>query len=553
MKNSLLIIVFLCLSIISNAQDYIKHEVIVMLSQNTSWEDFEGKLNSMEFKSLIFQEFQSREFNSMQNDWFTISKDLSEVLNIGLLRFDKVLDESIILKALFQLSEVQTVQLNYLAEYRGIPNDEFYTRQENMDIISASDAWEFTTGGLSPNGDTIVVFVIDNGIDLNHEDLSENIWVNYGEIPNNGIDDDNNNYVDDYTGWHFEDESDNHPPSLHGGAVSGIIGAKGNNNIGVTGINWDVKILPYTILLRSNLSAINVINAYAYALYMRQRYDDSGGSEGAYIVATNFSAGFANKFPNEFPILCEVYNMLGESGILSVSAVTNDESINVQATGDIPTLCSSPYLITVTETDMTDKRLGGYGIVAVDLAAPGVGSYSTYPISNYDYFSGTSCSTPHVTGSIALLYSLDSRLFGEAIKNEPAESALFIKSMLLNGTDKIDSLRFSTLTSGRLNIGNSMNLLSNYYGGWSESFKFVNVHPNPVNDLLTVVYQTPQIGDFYILLYNSVGQLLLQTQKKVAEVGFKSFELDVSNMEAGVYFLLLKNNEDSLIKKIVVY
>ncbi|MFT6148614.1 MAG: Fic family protein, partial [Saprospiraceae bacterium] len=99
MKNSLLIIVFLCLSIISNAQDYIKHEVIVMLSQNTSWEDFEGKLNSMEFKSLIFQEFQSREFNSMQNDWFTISKDLSEVLNIGLLRFDKVLDESIILKA----------------------------------------------------------------------------------------------------------------------------------------------------------------------------------------------------------------------------------------------------------------------------------------------------------------------------------------------------------------------------------------------------------------------------------------------------------------------
>jgi hypothetical protein len=98
-----------------------------------------------------------------------------------------------------------------------------------------------------------------------------------------------------------------------------------------------------------------------------------------------------------------------------------------------------------------------------------------------------------------------------------------------------------------------MNLLSNYYGGWSESFKFVNVHPNPVNDLLTVVYQTPQIGDFYILLYNSVGQLLLQTQKKVAEVGFKSFELDVSNMEAGVYFLLLKNNEDTLIKKIVVY
>jgi hypothetical protein len=70
---------------------------------------------------------------------------------------------------------------------------------------------------------------------------------------------------------------------------------------------------------------------------------------------------------------------------------------------------------------------------------------------------------------------------------------------------------------------------------------------------LTVVYQTPQIGDFYILLYNSVGQLLLQTQKTVAEVGFKSFELDVSNMEAGVYFLLLKNNEDSLIKKIVVY
>jgi hypothetical protein len=125
--------------------------------------------------------------------------------------------------------------------------------------------------------------------------------------------------------------------------------------------------------------------------------------------------------------------------------------------------------------------------------------------------------------------------------------------MILEGTDALDSLTFATLSGGRLNLGSSMSLLANYYEGWNEAFRLVNIYPNPVDDKLYVTYQTPAIGKFNILLYNSIGQLISTSEKEVSEIGFKSFQMDLSNMEAGVYFLLLKNNQDTLAKKIIVY
>jgi hypothetical protein len=551
MKYFLPIIAFFFVPILSQAQSYIEHELILMLAQDVSLEVVENQLNSFDFKKKILKENDFSKSKLTTDNWFEISNILSKTMNIVLIKIDENLEESTVAEWLQRLPEIQLAQLNYIGEYRDVPNDALYAKQWDMDIISAAEAWDFSTGGLSPNGDTIVVFVIDAGIDLNHEDLAKNIWINHGEIPNNGIDDDNNNYVDDYYGWYLGNNSDNHVPSLHGTAVSGIIGAEGNNGKGVTGINWTVKVLPFSIAIQ-NLSISNVITAYDYALEMRQRYNNSGGLEGAYIVATNFSAGFSGGFPQNYAVFCEMYNLLGEKGILSVSAAPND-AVNVELQGDIPTLCPSPYLITVTNTDSTDTRKGGYGSSAVDLAAPGSNCYTVRPIDNYGTFGGTSCATPHVTGSIALLYSLDNELFRQGIINEPNKTTLLIKSIILDGTDKLDVLESETLSGGRLNLGNSMNLLANYYEGWSEAFRLVSVRPNPVDDILYITYQTPAIGKFNVLLYNSVGQLIMNLEKEVSEIGFKSFPMDLSNMGAGVYFLVLKNNQDTLIKKIVVY
>ena len=138
--------------------------------------------------------------------------------------------------------------------------------------IDADSAWAISTGGLTALGDTIVVCVIDGGIDLNHDDLTPNRWINYAEIPNNGIDDDNNGFVDDRLGWNTGAGNDNISGSSHGTAVAGIIGAKGDNGTGVAGVNWDVKLM---IVRGGSGVESEVLEAYTYPLNLRKKYDMS--------------------------------------------------------------------------------------------------------------------------------------------------------------------------------------------------------------------------------------------------------------------------------------
>jgi subtilisin family serine protease len=547
-----LLLIICCLSMTCTfAQAFQKQEIIVMLETDESWEDFEKSLQTTTFFNENLKNTLAENI-LINNNWLVATKQLSESMNIGLLTIQADLAELEIAEVINSLSNVKAVSLNYFAAYRGVPNDNLYQQQWNMDIINATTAWDFSTGGLTANGDTIVVFVIDEGIDLQHEDLAQNIFTNHAEIPNNGIDDDNNNYVDDYRGWYLTDDSDNHVPASHGVGVSGIIGASGNNEVGVTGVNWKVKILPFSIL-EAQLTAANILMAYDYALEMRKQYEVSDGVEGAYIVATNLSAGFGGRFPNSFPFFCEMYDILGNEGILSVAATANNENTNVETAGDVPTLCDSDFLITVTDTDSMDIRKGAYGQNTVDLAAPGEGCFTTAPIDRYRYFRGTSCAAPHVTGTVALLYSLESELLGKAIKDDKVETALQIKSLILDNTDKLENLKFATVTSGRLNTGKAMKALFSYYQGFTADFKLINYYPNPVDNILTVVFETPNINNFEIIIYNSVGQLLQSNLYKVEELAFKEIQIDFTHYEAGLYFLVLKNEEKLELAKIVVY
>ncbi|MEM6772048.1 MAG: S8 family serine peptidase, partial [Bacteroidota bacterium] len=276
------------------------------------------------------------------------------------------------------------VQLNHLLTRRARPNDARYDDQWhhlNLGQLNGTvgadhnveSAWDVTTGGVTANGDTIVVAVIDDGSDLDHEDLVGNLWRNHDEIPNNGIDDDNNGYVDDYFGFDTaEDDGNPDAPggNNHGTPVAGIIGAVGNNGLGVSGMNWNVKMMS----IRNDFftAESEVLQAYSYALEARQRYDATNGAEGAYVVVTNSSWGRDEGRVEDSPIWCGLYDELGEAGIINAGATIN-KNFDVEEKGDLPTNCPSQYLIGVTNMDNNDEKVrgAGFGNISIDLGAFG--------------------------------------------------------------------------------------------------------------------------------------------------------------------------------------
>ena len=337
--------------------------------------------------------------------------------------------------------DVRLIQNNHtnIVMREVIPDDPYYSSQWAPAIMNLPQAWEeFTTGGVTATGDTIVVAVIDGGADWTHEDL--NCWVNTHEIPNNGIDDDNNGYVDDYHGWNAYNHNGYVGANRHGTHVAGIIGAVGNNSKGVCGVNWNVQVM--SICGSSGDEAI-VVEAYSYVLEMRARYNETNGEEGAFIVATNSSFGVDYGNPDDYPIWCAMYDEMGHVGILSCGAGPN-MNVNVDVVGD---------LIGITNTTSADEKYGsaGYGINNIDIGAPGTSIYSTTPNNSYGNSTGTSMATPQVSGTIALMYAALPEEMMLACKNDPANFSLAMRQHLLNGADHLSSLDGLVAEGRRLN------------------------------------------------------------------------------------------------------
>lgn len=406
----------------------------------------------------------------------TLEQQLVPNINIWLLKTHQArINNTEVLEFLQKQLDIELVQKNHLIELRNtIPNDQLFSNQwehinngasggvVDMDLDS-DQAWDISTGGLTSLGDTIVVAVLDNGANYLHNDLAANIWYNRAEIPSNNLDDDGNGYIDDYKGWNIIQHSDdifNGAGGTHGTPVAGIIGAVGNNNIGVAGINWNIKLM----IIRNNFSATeaNAIAAYGYALTQRKIYNTSQGTRGALVVATNASWGIDYGKASDAPIWCAFYDTLGKYGILNVAATANLE-IDVDIEGDLPTTCPSQALISVTNMDRAGQKVqyAAYGATSIDLGAFGEQTYTISNNSGYGIFGGTSAASPHATGVVALTYSALCPQWIHLARANPEQVTIAMRNFILNGTIPNIDLQNITTTNGVLNAYNSLLLAQN--------------------------------------------------------------------------------------------
>ncbi|PYV43573.1 MAG: peptidase S8, partial [Acidobacteria bacterium] len=335
-----------------------------------------------------------------------------------------------------QIPTVLYAEPNYIVHALGVPNDPQFGPLWGLNNSSDADidgpeAWGITTGSSN-----VVVGVIDTGIDYNHEDLSANMYRNTADCNNNGIDDDGNGFIDDCYGVDFaNNDSDPMDDNQHGTHVAGTIGAVGNNGIGVTGVNWNVKLMACKFLDADgsgwDSDAISCLN---YLAMMKDR--------GVNIVATNNSWGS----PWDSQALHDAIDAHRQRGILFMAAAGNDYGTDNDSVGNFPSSYYLPNIIAVAATTQTDSLawFSNFGKRTVHVGAPGYQILSTTPGNTYGTLSGTSMATPHVTGVAALLKAQDVTRDWRAIRN-----------LILAGGDSKSSLT-DTVTQKRLNAYGSL-------------------------------------------------------------------------------------------------
>ena len=303
-------------------------------------------------------------------------------------------------------------------------NDERFHEQWAASVIQKKHSWALENSDAEP----IIVAVIDDGADMNHPDIVNNLYINPNEIPGNGIDDDGNNYIDDVSGWDFADnDNDPHTTDTHGAHVAGIIAAETNNGIGISGFSYhnNIKLLILKVFHEGEDTAESsaIIQAINYAVRIGARVINASlGSYGSF-------------FTYEQAVLRAT-----ASGVVVVSAAGNDNSSEVSYPAGYPDVLS------VAASDRSGERVSfsNYGS-SVDLHAPGEGILAPIYDDSYDYYSGTSMASPMVAGTASLIL----------LKNPNYTPRQVIRTILDNVDDRyVDNVSYIGL--GRLNTLNAL-------------------------------------------------------------------------------------------------
>lgn len=334
-----------------------------------------------------------------------------------------------------------------------VPNDPDYRLQWHHEAIGMPAAWDFAKG--SP---TVKVAVLDSGIDLDHPDLKDRIWTNTGEIPGNGLDDDGNAFIDDAHGWDFVDWDADPNPEIkpgnleegvnHGTLVAGIIGAAGNNQEGVTGIDWNVSLMPLRVLnSEGSGDTSSVVSAIQYAV-----------GNGARVINISFIGSDYSQ------ILADALRTAYEKGVVIVAAAGNEGDTqrggNLNVYPEYP-VChkgtgNAPILIGVSALDRLGQRssFSNYGSDCISISAPGESIYTTQVVEQQgphfripygDGWAGSSLAAPIVAGAAALMISLDPTLTPDEVRFMMMSTADDIRSV--NGAYGED------LGAGRIDVG----------------------------------------------------------------------------------------------------